>query len=374
MKILYLIDQTYLHGGIEKVLMQKANYFSDILNDDVTIITYNQKNKKSCYSFSHKITFIDLGINYKEGISYFHPFHLKKIIRHYVVLQNTLRDLQPEIIVSSSFGPDFYFIPFIEKHIPKIKEFHSSRYFYTSKIKTFKTKSLNRLSNFTKNRYHQLVLLNDSELSFFDGENISVIPNPADISGEKANVFSKKIIAAGRIAPLKNFGDLIESFSRLSVRFPDWELHFFGEDYLGTQEVLQEKINQLGLKKKIKFKGSIPNLKKGMQNYSIYAMTSETECFPMVLLEALSVGMPIVSYDSPTGPKHILTNNEDSFLVPYKNLDIFVEKLEELMQNENLRQKMGQKGLENAQRFSIEKVMHQWKDLFTSLTTKTSNI
>ena len=111
-----------------------------------------------------------------------------------------------------------------------------------------------------------------------------------------------------------------------------------------------------------------------MQNYSIYAMTSETECFPMVLLEALSVGMPIVSYDSPTGPKHILTNNEDSFLVPYKNLDIFVEKLEELMQNESLRQKMGQKGLENAQRFSIEKVMHQWKDLFTSLTTKTSNI
>ena len=99
-------------------------------------------------------------------------------------------------------------------------------------------------------------------------------------------------------------------------------------------------------------------------------MTSETECFPMVLLEALSVGLPVISYDSPTGPKHILTNNEDSFLVPYKNLDIFVEKLKKLMQNENLLQEMGEKGLRNVRRFSIEKVMHQWKDLFISLIDK----
>jgi glycosyltransferase involved in cell wall biosynthesis len=107
-----------------------------------------------------------------------------------------------------------------------------------------------------------------------------------------------------------------------------------------------------------------------MQEYSIYAMTSESECFPMVLLEALSVGMPVISYDSPTGPKHILTNNEDSFLVPYKNLDIFTDQLKQLMQNENLRQEMGENGIENVQRFGIQIVMQRWKNLFISLINK----
>ena len=115
------------------------------------------------------------------------------------------------------------------------------------------------------------------------------------------------------------------------------------------------------------FKGTTSDLKNTFLDYSIYAMTSNHETFPMVLLEALSVGLPVVSYNCPTGPNRILTDNEDSFLIPYKNLDIFVEKLKELMQNENLRQTMGQKGLKNVQRFSIDKVMQQWKDLFTNL-------
>ena len=104
-----------------------------------------------------------------------------------------------------------------------------------------------------------------------------------------------------------------------------------------------------------------------MKNYSIYAMTSETECFPMVLLEALSVGIPVISYDTPTGPKHILRNIEDSFLIPYKNLDIFTEKLKQLMRNENLRMQMSEKGVMNVRRFSIGKIMQQWINLFHSL-------
>ena len=214
-----------------------------------------------------------------------------------------------------------------------------------------------------------MVVLNDSESVFYNGTKISVIPNPAEISGEKANLMSNKILAAGRISPVKNFGNLIEAFALVANGFPDWELHFFGEDYLETQGELERKIKEVGLQNQIKFKGITSDLKKEMNNYSIYAMTSETECFPMVLLEALSVGMPVISYDAPTGPKHILRNEEDSFLVPYKNLNIFVQKLKKLMQNENLRQEMGQKGAENVKRFNIKIIMQQWEDLFKNLTS-----
>ena len=364
MRILYLTDQTYLHGGIEKVLSQKANYLAEVSNYEVYIVTYNQQHNQPIYAFNTKIKMVDLGINYKIGRSYFHPLHLKKIPKHRTALKKTIQLIQPDIIISCSFGADFYFIPSLEKHIPKIKEFHSSRYFYTRNGGSVQQKILTKLTDYAEKNYDQLVVLNESEKQFYQNKSIAVIPNPAEISTQRANPSSKKIMAAGRISPVKNFGELIQAFARLAKDFPEWELHFFGEDYIGTQAKLEQKIKDFGLESQIKFMGIASDLKTKMQEYSIYAMTSESECFPMVLLEALSVGMPVISYDSPTGPKHILTNNEDSFLVPYKNLDIFTDQLKQLMQNENLRQEMGENALENVTRFDIEVIMLQIKKLF----------
>lgn len=367
MKILYLTDQTFLHGGVEKVLSQKANYLAEVMNDDVTIVTYRQQNHKPVYPFSDKIKFVDLKVNYDIAKSYFYPNNLKKIPHHRSALKKIFQQLKPDVIISSSFGPDFYFLPYLEKQIPKIKEFHGSRYFYDKQEKTLKKKLLHRLNKITEQKYHRIVVLNASEIPFYNNSKISVIPNPAELSGERASHSSKKIVAAGRISQVKNFGDLIKGFSRINKEFPDWEVHFFGEDYLGTQLKLEKQISKLGLHDQIKFKGVSSGLKEEMQNYSIYAMTSETECFPMVLLESLSVGLPVISYDCPTGPQHILKNEEDSFLIPYKNLDIFTEKLKLLMRDVELRKVMGAKGLNNVQRFHIGKVMLQWKELFKSL-------
>lgn len=367
MKILFLTDQVYLHGGIEKVLSQKVNYLVDIFGYEITVVTYRQQNRIPIYNFNEKIRFIDLGVNYYIGKSYFHPANLGKIPRHFLRLKEVFERIQPDIVVSSSFGPDFYFIPNLKKHIPKVKEFHSSRYFYNFSSETFKEKLLHRLTHWAESRYHQLVVLNNSEKQYYNNANISVIPNPAEQSTLRANPASKQMMAAGRISPVKNFEELITAFSRVARDFPDWELHFYGADYLGTQKQLESRIAELDLENQVKFKGAAPNLKLEMQNYSLYAMTSESECFPMVLLEALSVGLPVISYDSPTGPKHILTDQEDSFLVPYKNLDIFVAKLHLLMHDEKLRHVMGENAIENVQRFRIETVMHSWKNLFISL-------
>lgn len=372
MKILYLTDQTYLHGGIEKVLSQKANYLAEVMGDNVTILTHSQQSNPSCYSFSSKIKFLDLGVNYVSGKSYFDLDNLKKICKHKWTLNQIILKIKPDIIVSSSFGPDFYFLPFVQSSIPKIKEFHSSRFFEEQNTSSKKALLLQKLGKFAESKYDSIVVLNKSEICFYNNQNIKVISNPAEISGEKVNVANKQILAAGRIAPVKNFGDLIEAFSMVSTEFPDWQLHFFGEDYNGTQEQLEEKIKNFGLEDKVTFKGSTLNLKKQMQNYSIYGMTSETECFPMVLLESLSVGLPVITYDSPTGPKHIVTGKEDGFIIPYKNLSIFAEQLKKMMSDEDLRENMGKKGITNMQRFSIDKVMNQWKDLFNAVLSKQS--
>lgn len=166
---------------------------------------------------------------------------------------------------------------------------------------------------------------------------------------------------------MKNFDALVEIFSKVHPDFPDWELHFYGEDYLGTQKKIEKQIADLGLEKSVKFMEISANLKETMQHYSIYAMTSVTECFPMVLLEALSCGIPVITYDAPTGPKHIVTDQSDSFMVPYKNLDIFAEKLKLMMEDENLRKRFGKNAKKNIERFNTKKIMNQWKSLFNQL-------
>lgn len=364
MIILYLTDQLYLHGGIEKVLTQKVNYLADIAGDQVTVLTYQQQGRPPVYELSAKVRMRDLNINYEIGKSYFSLTNLLKMPAHVSALRRTLLQLQPDVIVSCSFGPDFYFLPFVCGKMPVIKEFHSSRYFGFHTPSSGKAKLLDKLSSWVEKKYTRLVVLNPDEVPFYHSDHISVIPNPAEIREVTADLANRKILAAGRISPVKNFADIIEAFSRLNARFPDWELHFWGEDYVGTQEKLQTQIDGLKLGSQIHFMGVTDNLQAVMNNYSIYAMTSETECFPMVLLESLCAGLPVVSYDAPTGPQHIVTDGEGGFIVPYKNLDIFTQKLERLMTDENLRRKMGDKGRENVERFNIDSVMPQWRTLF----------
>lgn len=366
MKILYLTDQTYLHGGIEKVLSQKTNYLADVSGDEVFIVTYNQQSKQPIYHFSEKITMIDLAINYEISRSYFHPKNLKKIPKHLSALKTVLKKIKPDVVISSSFGPDFYFIPFAEKQIPKIKEFHTTR-FFRSDLNSFKQKNIKKLSEFIEKKYDKLVILNEDERKFYKSENIEIIPNPAAASKSISKVDKKKLISAGRISYQKNYEDLITVAKFLKKDFPDWEIHIYGEDYLNRKRALEKNILTLGLEDFIQFKGTTADLKFTFLDYSIYLMTSNFETFPMVLLEALSVGLPIVSYDCPTGPSRIITNKSDGFLVEYKNLDIFTEKLRLLMQDENLRQKMGKNAIQNVKRFEINIVMQKWKNLFNEL-------
>ena len=366
MKILYLTDQTYLHGGIEKVLSQKANYFADVSGDEVTIITYNQRGKAPIYAFSEKIRRIDLGINYEIGRSYFHPVNLKKIPKHRTALKNILREIQPDVVISASFGPDFYFIPALEKHIPKIKEFHATRHF-TNEPSSFRDKILRTFTEKIERNYDALVLLNADEVPFYKVNNHVIIPNPTEVDERICELSKNRIVAAGRISFQKNFEDLLEIFSNVIRDFPDWEVHIYGDDYLGRRAEIEKRIAQLSLEKNFIFKGVTSDLKTTFLDYSVYAMTSVHETFPMVLLEALSVGLPIVSYDCPTGPSRIIQNNEDGYIVPYKNSIIFAEQLKRLMGDENLRKSMGLQAKKNASCYEISTVMQQWKNLFTSL-------
>lgn len=370
MKIIFSTDQVFLHGGIEKVLAEKANYFADVLHYEVYIVTTEQQKRLPCYALSNKIKCIDLGVNYDREKSYFSPSNLLKIPFHYKQLKKILTTIKPDVMIVVNFAFDFYWLPFMSKEIPKLKEFHSSRYFehqLRNNASSVLQKLKYRLNDWLESKYDRLILLNPDERQFYKSTNSVVIPNPISIPDAVAQLSTKQVVAAGRIAPVKGFDKLIDAWSIVFKHYPDWELHIYGEDYIGTKEILVQQIKENGLQNTVFFKGTSSNMPETMLSYSAYAMSSTTECFPMVLLEALSVGLPTVSFDCPTGPKNIISHLQDGLIVKDQDSAALSAALLHLIEDTAFRKKLGERAKENSAKFATTAIMSQWQHLFQNL-------
>lgn len=365
MKIVFNTDRIYLHGGVEKVMATKANYFANLPDVEVYIVTTEQNGNMACYPLDPKIKLIDLGVNYVRSQSYFAKVNLKKAFKHYRKQKQVFGELKPDVIISPNYNFDHYWLPFISANAKLIKERHDSG--YTKEILRKNARSLKRLryklNDWIDSKYDHIVVLNPDEAVYVRSDNAVVIPNPVALSNLTAQLENPKVIAAGRISPVKNFGDIITAWAEVVKTYPEWQLHIYGQDYLGTQAGLEQKVKELDLEKQVYFRGSVQDIPQTMTDYSLYAMTSETECFPMVLLEALSVGLPVVSYDSPNGPRNIVTNQVDGLLTKYMDVQDFAENVKLLINNTVLRKQMGANAKRNVERFSTEAVMEKWERL-----------
>ncbi|WP_271424709.1 glycosyltransferase family 4 protein [Aequorivita sinensis] len=365
MKIVFTTDQIYLHGGIERVLATKVNYFADVLGYDVTILTSEQKEKVPFFKLSERVNLVDMSINYNRSRSYFSFENLKKVPNHFLKMKKVLKNLNPDVIIACNSSFDFYWLPYINKSSKKVKEYHASQFKRNEIAFSFKSKIFDFLLKKLECNYDALIVLNPDEQKFFNSNNTFVIPNPISLTTKKVDFQNKRVIAAGRIAPVKGFERLIDIWNVFSKSNPSWSLDIYGDSYIGTQEQLQKQIDSKNLNNSIFFKGTVDNIAETMCNYSAYLMTSHTECFPMVLLESLSVGLPIISFDVPTGPRNIITNEEDGFLVENGNVIEFSKRMEQLLNSEKLKNIMSDKAKLNSQRFSVENVMKKWGHLFS---------
>lgn len=359
MKLLFLIDHLYLHGGAEKVLTERCSFMADVLGFDVTILTTEQRGRPVCYPLSEKVRLVDIAVNYYRNISYFHPSNLVKVPGHFKRLNRQIREIEPQVIISLNYAFDFYWLPFVFKKTPKWKEFHGSRFFDMQARKSGKAAIKFAINDFIEARFDKLILLNPGEIEFFRTDNTLVIPNPVTVLGHTAKLESRKVVSAGRMTYIKGFDYLIEAWAIVSKELPDWELHIYGDGDPDYSEKLIHLAAASGLEN-IFIHGATDALQDVLLDSSVYAMASQTECFPMVLLESLSVGLPVVSFDCPTGPRHIVNDTENGFLVPLNDTTALAGKLLELMKNQPLRKEMGRQAKESALRFNRSVIMELW--------------
>lgn len=198
---------------------------------------------------------------------------------------------------------------------------------------------------------------------------VLVIPNavPWPLKGEKARE-DKVVVAAGALVPNKGHARLFEAFAPVARAHPEWQLHLYGHGRL-KQELLGQ-IADLGLTDQIVVKGYTDNFQRVLNRAAIFALSSYFEAFGLVLVEAMSKGVPVVTFDCPSGPRHVVDDGVNGILVPDGDIEAYTDALRSLVEDEEKRQVMGRAGRQAAQRFGPNRVANTWLDLIDRLVAR----
>lgn len=173
------------------------------------------------------------------------------------------------------------------------------------------------------------------------------------------------VVAAGRLVGEKQYPQLVEAFGLVADRLPQWRLRIFGEGP-GRAEIVRT-VRRLGLFDRVELPGSTTDLASEWARASISAMTSRSEGFPLVMQEAMAAGVPVVSYDSPSGPRAIIEDGVDGLLVPQDSPADLAAALLRLATEEDLRHGLGEAARRSAARFDSTAVTQRWVDLYGGL-------
>ena len=191
---------------------------------------------------------------------------------------------------------------------------------------------------------------------------VECMPNGVgDVGGRRAPLDSKVVVAAGRLSRQKGFDRLLKAWAKVAGDHPDWELRIFGEGHKGPR--LRQWIADLGIGGSARLMGFTPRLDEELAAGSLFVMSSRREGFPMVLLEAMAVGLPVISFDCPTGPRDIIREGVDGHLVRDGDIDALAAAMSGLMRDEARRRTYGAAAVEVAQRYSIDRIARRWETL-----------
>lgn len=371
MKIVYCIAGTYRPAGMERVLANKTNALAKDGND-ILIVTTDQRGQDNAFPFDSRIRFVDLGINYEDnnGKSFInklihYPF---KQLKHRKRLSALLQREKADIVVSM-FCNDASFLSEIKDGSKKVLEIHFSRFkrlqYGRKGVWALADKLRSRNDLKTVSRFDKFIVLTNEDKEYWGSlSNIQVIPNARTFALDTPSPLdAKTVIAVGRYNFQKDFGKLIDAWNLVDHK--GWKLHLVGDGE--ERPNLENKIKELGLSDSVILGRAETDMVSVYKNASILAMSSRFEGLPMVLLEAQAAGVPIVSFKCKCGPKDVVTDGVDGFLVEEGDVKGLADKLTILMNDDELRKRMGAAAYKASERFDESKIMNQWNNLFKEL-------
>ena len=307
-------------------------------------------------------------------------------------LSRVVEMLNPDVCVSLC-GPEVRILPAVACGRPCVAEYHFSHdKFYRKYGGIFmypyawlRTHMLERAVS----EYDCMVTLTEHDLPIWKRHcrRVERIFNPVTTPpGQVSRLAEKRMIAVGRLEDQKNFKDLVSAWSIVAERCPDWRLEIFGEGKL--EHALRSQIARLGLTGSVILRGVVKDIASEYSNSSALLMTSLHEGFPLALVEASSFGLPLISYDCPTGPSEIIVdagdggdagnvpaatldqvagNTPNGYLVPVGDVRTLADRICRIASDDSLRLRLGAASKASSRRFTPETIISAWEHLFSSL-------
>lgn len=379
MKIIYCTHSTCNPGGMERVLLNKVTYLSQLPGWKVAVVTTDQHQRPPFYPFPEKVRMTDLGINYSEdngkGAWKKITGYLRKRKEHKRKLTALLLKEKPDIVVSL-YPSESSFIPDIKDGSKKVLELHYCKFFrlqygqkgllgWIDKLRTRQDEQIVR-------RFDKFVVLTNEDRGYWGNlPNIEVIPNAAmHVSDAYSDVMNKRVIAVGRLDYQKGFDRLVQAWQlvRHTGKFTDWKLDIFGQGE--WREMLQQMIDKAELQDSVRLNRPTKQIGEEYVKSDMLVMSSNYEGFPMVMIEAMACGLPVVSFDYKCGPKDIIQPGINGLLVPNGDIQALADAMMKVMEDEAYRKMLSLNARKVVDTYSEQAVMSQWIRLFTSITAK----
>ena len=353
MKILFVIG-SLSSGGAERVVSELSNHWSTQHGWDVTILTtHSTSNKQDFYRLDRAINRLDI-THEIQGKKQFYFFNLIKTLRH------TIKNEQPDVVISFISTLNIVTIlSLLRTKIPLIIADRSNP--YADRIGYWSKKILYPWSS-------SLVLQTEEVQTFYKkikNLNIEIIPNPLSLPKlthkQHPSISRKTICSVGRlINALKGFDLLIEAFSMIAEQYSDWNLVIVGEGR--DRNTLETLIKKYDLEERVILTGNLENSRDAIVDAEIFVLSSHQEGFPNVLLEAMSVGLAVISFNCKYGPAEIIEHEVNGLLVEPSNVKALSLAMGRLIENEQLRKELAQKAKERVrQDFYIDSIHKIWE-------------
>lgn len=379
-KIVYCTPALYLAGGVERVISVKASYFADVLDYDVTIIVTEGKGKPPFFPLSEKVKVINLDLNFEElwSVSFFKKayLYLIKQQRFKKMLSDALMRIRPDFTITV-LRREVNFINSIKDGSYKIGELHVNRANY----RNFKVKDNNlflrlfshfwmkRLIKHLRQLDRFVVLTEIAKNDWPELDDIEVIPDPLPYQADaKSPLSTKRIISIGRYVYEKGNDLLLEAWSKVEKKKNDWSLDIYG---MGNREPYESQLLKLGINPQhCHLHGFLKDVHHEYLSSSLFVLPSRFEGFGMVLIEAMASGLPVIAFDCENGPRSIISDGFNGFLIPPFDVDVLSEKMMLLMDNVNLRKRIALNAYNESLKYDIGHIGLQWKQLFDSLVNR----
>lgn len=368
MRILYVYESLAIWGGIERILVDKMNYMATHYGDEVYIVTSEQGDHPVPYELDAKVHHEDLNVKMHKQYEYrfIHRFVVYcRLLRCYRQrLKDVITRVNPDLIVCTTAAPILMLLH-LKGSRPLVVESHVNFPHADGLLKRMELRwSLHWIS-----RADIIVTLteNDAENWRRISRHVRVIPNMVHLNntGQYSQGNQKKAVFMGRYSRQKGLPDMIDIWALVNKLYPDWQLNLYGHG--DEEDAIKTQVMKTGAN--VVVHGPTNDVFHQYIDSSLFLLTSVVEPFGLVIVEAMSCGLPVVAFDCPYGPATIIADGQDGFVVPERDKQRYAQRVCQLIENQSLRQQMGRQAIATSSRYAADAIMPQWRQLFESLVS-----